>query len=256
MRIDFFEETPTPNNLAKTASLGFPSTIYLASRSLNEFQALSASVRGATPAYWAIFSRSYWISPFSFTDELERLLIELQSYAGAPLQVLIDLELPILTPRLFLRNLFRFHKNKQLTARILALHGTRGLTIATAEYPAIGVFSESIKRALGIAYAGSHARIPRYYTSMIRSYTGSLQDFVLRKMRDRIRARNEAGEAISVGLGATAEGHIGHEQILTAAELENDLTDLQKIGVGAVTIFRLGGMTEEHLDVVARFAHA
>ena len=105
MRIDFFEEYPTPENLAKAALISWPSTAYIAAYSLSEFEKAGAALALIHPrieaGYWPILKTSYWISPFSSRGELAQLRDELEGYRGVHLPVLIDLEFPILTPKLF-----------------------------------------------------------------------------------------------------------------------------------------------------------
>lgn len=101
MRVNFFEEFPTDENLEKTRLINFDSTIYIAASSFQEFQALRKKLNNINPeleaAYWPVLEKSYWISPFSFTDELENLAEDLQKNKQTePLKVLIDLELPLL----------------------------------------------------------------------------------------------------------------------------------------------------------------
>src|SRR3989338_6926719 len=110
MRIDFFEEYPTPENLAKAALISWPSTAYIAACSLSEFEKAGAALALIHPrieaGYWPILKTSYWISPFSSRGELAQLRDELEGYRGIYLPVLIDLEFPILTPKLFLKIFF------------------------------------------------------------------------------------------------------------------------------------------------------
>ena len=65
MRIDFFEEYPTPANLEPAAALRGPSTIYLASPDLGAFRARADHLREVNPrlepAYWPLLPRSYWV---------------------------------------------------------------------------------------------------------------------------------------------------------------------------------------------------
>jgi len=82
MRIDFFEEIPTIDNLEKAILIDFPSTIYLAANSLEEFRELEKNLSLINPeleaGYWPILEKTYYISPFCYTYELENLIIDLE----------------------------------------------------------------------------------------------------------------------------------------------------------------------------------
>jgi len=77
MRIDFFEEFPTEENLKKAKLIDFPSTVYLAAKSLEEFKISRKKLGKINPkleaGYWPILEKSYWISPFSYTYELKKI---------------------------------------------------------------------------------------------------------------------------------------------------------------------------------------
>lgn len=247
MRIDFFEEYPTEENLAQAALVDFPSTVYLAAHSLAEFEAARIRLRAVNPtleaAYWPILAKSYWISAFSYPDEIEALYAELASHTE-PLTVLLDLELPLLRPGLFVRNAPSFFRAKRLIRKLLELQNA-SLTFHTAEYPFTGTVLYPVASALGIAYSEQrfkHHRILMWYSSMIPA--------VLRPLRHTLRIRR--GRSI-IGLGTIATGVFGNEPILTPKDLENDLQFFKNIGVSRVTIFRLGGLSEEYLSVIKKF---
>ena len=78
MNIGFFEEFPTPANLAKAKLIEFRSTIYIATHSLEEFQSLSDELKKINPivkaGYWPILPKSYWLSPLALPEEIEVLI--------------------------------------------------------------------------------------------------------------------------------------------------------------------------------------
>ena len=102
MRINFFEEYPTSENLEKAKLIDFNSTIFLAAHSLEEFHKYKKNLLDINNrldvAYWPILNNTYWISPFSYTSDLEKLFKELKENKEK-LTILIDLELPLLNNR-------------------------------------------------------------------------------------------------------------------------------------------------------------
>lgn len=258
MRIDFFEEFPTDENLSKAALLPFSSTIYVAARSLREFENLRAKLLAVNPrveaAYWPTLSQSYWISPFSNQAELRALQQELQA-SGERLTVLLDLELPLMRPVLFLKNVFAFRGNKRRIREILSL--SESIRFVTAEYPLRGRFFRAVFSFLGISFPNEkqHRIIPMYYTSMIRQYSRIFPFDVVSKVRESVQDELiEDQERIGLGLGATAKGIMGNEAILSIEEFEADVEFCRLIGARSVTIFRLGGLTVEHLQILSKYA--
>ena len=71
MKINFFEEFPTKENLDKAKLIKFDSVVYIAAKSLKEFEKWSKQIKKInfriTPAYWPILKKKegYWLSPFS-----------------------------------------------------------------------------------------------------------------------------------------------------------------------------------------------
>ena len=84
-----------------------------------------------------------------------------------------------------------------------------------------------------------------YYTSMHGRRKGCMGS--ISKLVKRFPKRT------AVGLGTLATGVLENEPILSAADLERDLEDMQEIVVNEVYIFRLGGLTKAHLKVIKKF---
>mgnify|MGYP001588836880 FL=1 len=94
MQICFFEEFPTKENLAKIKYVSFPTKLYLAAKSLEEFENIKiSSPHVKEKIYWPILDKKegYWFSPFSKRKALERIFAELK---GKNISVMIDSELP------------------------------------------------------------------------------------------------------------------------------------------------------------------
>jgi hypothetical protein len=254
MRIEFFEEYPSAEQLAPADRLAFPSTVYLAAPDLDAFRAAARTLARINPdleaAWWPLLRRSYWVSPFASADELEALAASLEG--ASPLRVLLDLELPLIRPARFLRGLPGFRRRRRTVQGLFERLTAAGHRVATAEYPLYGLpLGSAFMRSAGIAYPGAppHLRLPMYYSSMIPT----------RGLRRRVRrgievlARRHPGE-VGVGLGTIAQGVLRHERMLSAAGLDRDLAWAANAGVANATIFRLGGLDDDTLEVVRRHA--
>ncbi|HEY4487881.1 MAG TPA: hypothetical protein VI483_03920 [Candidatus Paceibacterota bacterium] len=259
MRIDFFEEYPTAENMVPARDISWPSTIYVATPSLEKYVDASTTLASINPliesAYWPTLKYSYWISPFADTADLFQLRRELREYNGPRLKVLLDLELPLLRKILFLKNAPYFFGNKRIIASILSMHDT--FDFAVAEYPAPSAFLEKVKRHLGLSFDSSaykHTRIPMYYTSMIRAYDPYIPGNALALMRNNLMhlSREEKLRTV-VGLGVLAHGALGNEALLSPEQLREDLLFVRDNGFARCVIYRLGGLNDAYLRVIKEF---
>ena len=183
MRIDFFEEFPTIDNLEKANLIEFPSTIYLAAHSLEEFRELEKNLSLINPeleaGYWPILEKTYYVSPFCYTYELENLINDLEKNKfNNTIKVLIDLELPA-DNKQFIINPIRFHKNKRLIQSLFKNANDFNITIITAEYPTPIKFSQPFLKLIGISYSirrYSHTMSVMYYSSVIEEYLPRLMN--------------------------------------------------------------------------------
>jgi hypothetical protein len=253
IRIDFFEEFPTMENLSKANLIDFNSTIYIAAKSLEEFRSFENMLYTINPAleagYWPILNESYWISPFSYTYELENLIEDLQkNKQNKTLKVLLDLELPYLNMKLFFLNLFSFFKNKRLIEQIFEQADELNIEILTAE----SIISDNFLELLGLSYQINkypHKKILMFYSSVI------LLDLIEnRKKKIILEKSGECGLNLHVGLGCLARGIIDVEiPILTVEDLDKDLSFLDENGIKTAVIFRLGGLNQEYLGVIIKY---
>lgn len=248
MRIDFFEEYPTDESLSRARTLAPGTIVYLAARSRMEFKQARKRLIAIRPdieaAYWPVLPESYWISPFSFPHELDRLEAELAAQAEEQLLVLLDLELPILSPRLFVENIRHYVSNRARIRSILALSGKGNVRFATAEYWWTVVLP-LLARFLGVAYSTQrfgHTRIIMCYSSMMRPW-------LWRGLKPLLRFGFLRDSSTAVGLGTTAPGVFGNEPTLSPEALREDLTYAKNLGKDVV-IFRLGGLTDEHATIL------
>lgn len=255
VKINFFEEFPTESALSKAALIDFHSMVFIAAGSYKDYLLHEGTIKRYNPdietAYWPIFEKSYWVSPFSYPYEIEQLYCELKSNR-MKLIILLDLELPFLNKKLFLKNLFHFRQNKKAIRQIFSESQGLNIEILTAEYPLSGRITNSILRFLGISYPVSeypHKKIVMFYTSMIRRKS------VFNHIRKHIIMRSrEMGDNYHVGLGCLDIGILGNEPLITAGNLDNDLRFLEETGVKTATLFQLSGLNGEYLRVIRKHA--
>jgi len=256
MRINFFEEFPTEENLRKAKLIDFYSTIYLAAKSYEQFKILEKKLNEINPkleaAYWPILEKSYWISPFSHTHELKNLIKDLaKNKQNKPLKVLIDLELPFLNTKLFLKNLSSFSKNKNLIKKLFENASKLNIKIQTAEYPMPNEFFQRILECLGVSYPFKkypHEKILMFYTSLIKNkyLQKRIKNFIIQNSK-------EYGQKLHVGLGTIERGILGNEPILPPENLNKDLNFLRRNKIETAVIFRLGGLNKQYLKIIKKY---
>lgn len=258
MRINFFEEYPTTKNLEKAKLIDFDSTIFLAARSLEEFNIYKNNLLKINSrldvAYWPILPRSYWISPFSYTSDLEKLFEELKQNKEK-LTVLIDLELPVLKNKiLFIYNFFSFFKNKKIIKNFLKTANLYNLNIITAEYPPFNYFVLGIYRMLGISYNSQkykNSSCIMYYSSLLPMVTNKYILNKITKFLSILKKDNKIN--FELGLGTIAIGVLENEPILLPENLTRDLIFMKKNNFKIATIFRLGGFNKEYYKAIKPF---
>ncbi len=254
MKISFFEEFPE-KGLEKAKLINFPSTLYIATKSLIEFKYFRDKLKKINPkieaAYWPILQRSYWISPFSYSYELNDLIYNLSNDSDSKLRVLIDLEFPFLRPFLFFRNLFSVFKNKRRIQSIFKNLDKINIDLLTAEYPVYNRFYKKILEWLGLSYSldkHEHRKGLMFYTSIIKN--NALRSRISRFI---IKENKKYPGRIIVGLGTIAIGVLGNEPVLKPRELDRDLRFLKDAGVQEAVIFRLGGLNNQYLDIIKKY---
>lgn len=256
MKINFFEEFPTVENLRKAKLIDFSSTIYIAAKSLKQFKILEKRLHEINPklkaGYWPILEKSYWISPFSYTYELKNLINELlKNKQNKPFEILIDLELPFLSKKLFLENFASFHKNKKLVEKLFEKAINLNIETLTAEYPATSKLFQKTLEWLGVSYPiekYSHKKVVMLYSSLIKN------KFILNRMKNFIIQKSrEYGKNLQVGLGTIAKGILGNEPILSPKQLDNDLKFLRKNEIETAVIFRLGGLNKKYTEIIQKY---
>jgi hypothetical protein len=242
MKIEFYEEFPSEGNLSKLRSINFPTKIFIAAKSTEEFRKYEKIAKeykkNLEVAYWPIIKNSYWISPFSNTEDLIVLFKELNNIKN---KLLIDLELPLKHRwKRCIRNIFCFKKNKNIIKIFLEQNKKR---VTTAEYAS--TILSNIMKLLGLNYDVDYERSIMWYSSM---FPNSLN----KKVKDALY-KLKRKENYSVSLGTIASGILGNEIILSPENLEKDLKFVKKCGFKKVVIFRLEGLNQDYLRVLNKF---
>jgi hypothetical protein len=247
MKINFFEEFPKKENLKKAQLINFKSLIFIAAKNLKEFnshaQYLKKINKKITPAYWPVLKKTegYWLSPFSQTKALQRVFKQLQNNKNK-LTVLLDLEFPTHQPSLFIKNLFRFFKNKKIINQFIN-NKPKNLTLTTAEY-----ILENKPLNFFLSFLGIHIKNKNISERIFMCYTSMARNNFFKELMYKNIQKHP-----SIGLGTIATGILGHEPILTKANLQKDLDLAKKSKVKTATIFRLGGLNKDYLKVINNF---
>jgi len=242
MLISFFEEFPTKNNLNKLKLIKSPTKLYLAAKSLKEFNKIKSQISNNNIKefiYWPILEikEGYWISPFTKRSALKRIFNELQN---KKIPVMLDLELPTTkNPKLYLTQSPNFFKNQFLIKKFIKNHQGK---VYLAEYYPEGKLKEKTLQLLGLHYKNAKV-IKMIYHSMHHFN----EDFIRKQLE---LGKREYKNNYLVAYGTIAKGIAGWEPILSARQLEKDLRIAKEIGVGEVVIYRLGGLNKKYLKII------
>jgi hypothetical protein len=255
MRINFFEEFPTKRNLEKLKGIKHESTLYLAGNSLENFLCLRDKIEkinsNISISFWPILNSSYWISPFSYSHEIDRLFHDLNE-SDDKLKVLLDLEIPIMNPKLFLLNMPYFRKNKKKIKKLF--ENSRKIEITTAEYPTFNKKFLYLMEILGLSFdcnKFTHKKIFMFYSSLYPE----IFDFLFRNF-----IINQCiNDNFQVGLGIikegilTKRGFIKKRSILSPKKLDKGLSFLNSLGIQEATIYRLGGLNKDYIEIIEKY---
>ncbi|MBI2665830.1 hypothetical protein HYX12_04370 [Candidatus Woesearchaeota archaeon] len=241
MIISFFEEFPTKNNLRRLKEVNFPTKLYLAAKSIKEFQ----KVRKSLPknkflkevVYWPILKQKegYWISPFSERKALLRIFTELNE-AKHKWSVMLDLELPT-RPNiwLYITQFWNFYRNKKLITDFIKNYPGQ---IYLAEYYPEGKKKEIILKSLGLHYTCKNRfNSIKIIKMCYHSFHTFPRGFFLKELQ---RGKKEYRDNFLVALGITATGIYGGKTLSTE-QLKEDVLIAKKTGLKEVIIYRLGG---------------
>lgn len=251
MLFNFFEEYSTQDNLEKAKLIDFESTVFLAANSYTEYCKSREMLNSINPnlhtAYWPILPNSYWISPFSNTDDLENFIKEIFS-VNKEMTILIDLELPLSKNKsLYFKNIFSFFKNKKILKDFFNKAKSHNVNIVTSEYPPFIFDIGFIYRLLGISFnvkKYKHTQCVMYYSSMIKS------KIVSKLTRRGITNLRKNNPNLQLGIGTTAIGVLGNEPVLSIQSFKEDIDFMLKNNISTCIIFRLGGLNEDYLKLI------
>jgi len=248
MQISFFEEFPTKENLNKLKLVIWPTKLYLAAKSLEEFKLINRQIKNKKVKeiiYWPILEKKegYWISPFSKRKALLRIFGEVEKES---IPMMLDLELPTTkNPLLYFTQLFNFTRNKSLIKSFINNYQGK---IYFAEYYPEGKFKENILKFFGLHY--QHPKV-----KIIKMVYHSLHNFKEDFIRDELKkGKEEYKNNYLAAFGTIAVGINGKDPILSADQLEKDLQLAKDIGIKEVIIFRLGGLNKKYVDVLRKFS--
>ncbi|MCF7865402.1 MAG: hypothetical protein K9M11_02765 [Candidatus Pacebacteria bacterium] len=256
MKINFFEEYPTEENMAKLDLVDWEATILVAAPSLKEFESIRTTYRQKyshiTFGWWPTIPGSYWVSCFANPSDLDRLFSEITSKVQEEtLPLLIDLELPI-KKSLYAINFLNMHKNKKKINSFFNSAPDFNLKIYTAEYPTPNNLFLRLWRFFGISplFSFKHTKLVMYYSSMgIKSLGKSIWSKVS-QFEKKFASMNQS--RVGFGLGTIAIGVLGDEPILSPEDLYKDLCWAQESGIKEVFVFRLGGLNESYISKIKK----
>jgi hypothetical protein len=282
MNVSFFVEFPD-EELSKLSLIDFPVKLYLAAKSLEEFRELEKNIceilPGTDVAYWPLLKKSYWISPFSSDDELDALYNDL-SHNEKDLEVLLDLELPNFWLRLFFYNLphvlvnaleYRLGIKRPRIRRLFSDSEKLNIRITTTSYPATSrhyMINYITFKLLG--FIGVRFNPLAYDNEVIFMCYSSIRKDVLKKTLENIKtSRPEVKRKYSVALGLLDYGMLSktgfiHKLqrigllrgfvLLSSEKLDADLSTVEEYEVNDVTIYCLGGLNHESVEIVRKHA--
>lgn len=232
MIISFFEEFPTKNNLDKLNLIKRPTKLYLAAKSLNEFNKIKSKINNKNITefiYWPILEirEGYWISPFTKRSALKRIFQQLKNQKTP---VMLDLELPTTkNPKLYFTQFLNFPRNKSLIKKFIKNY--QGKVYASEYYPK----REKLFQFLGLHYSN---------TKVIKMVYHSMHKFDEEFIKQKLKSLN------LVAYGTIAKGIDKNEPILAPKQLKKDLQLAREAKIKEVVIYRLGGLNKKYLKII------
>lgn len=244
MLINFFEEFPTTENLAKLKYIKWPTKLYLAAKNIKEFETITSTLKNnkniLEAIYWPILTKKegYWISPFSKQNALIRLFKQLED---KQIPVMLDLELPTSrNPWCYVTELFHFKRNNKLIRSFIQNYLG---DVYLCEYAAKG----KILQWFGLHYHSKKIKI-------IKMLYNSVHNLNLEALKKELQqGLREFGDKYIVSYGTIAKGINSDEPILSPQQLEKDLRIAKEVGVKEVVVFRLGGLNKKYMKVLEKF---
>jgi len=249
----FFEEDPhNPEVQKKVSLLDFPTILFLAANSLEEFYSLREKYLEINPnieiAWWPIF-KSVWLSPFTKPKEIEKIINDLSSRKDKDkkLKILLDLELPFLRPQYFIIGLFYFHKSKKLIVELIKRARDINIEIFSFEYyPHIFVFPQLLE-ILGLTFL----KFDCDYKRIVSAYTSPIPPGFRQIMKKSVLwAWKKRKREMFIALGVFAPGRAGIERKISVQGIKKDIEYFLEKGINKFAFFRLGGLNQKFLQVI------
>jgi hypothetical protein len=244
MKVSFFEEFPSKENLDKIKLIDFETKLYIAAYSLNEFKEIKKQIKNKHVKeiiYWPLIEmkEGYWFTPFSKRKAIQRIFDELDN---KNIPTMIDLELPFTRNfTLFFTQAFNFFRNKKLIRDFI-----KNNKVYCCEYFPEGKLKDKYMEILGI-----HFSPEKYNNKLIKMFYSSMHAFKEEWLKEKFSegVRMHEGKFL-IGLGTIARGILGFEPILSKEELKKDLEIAKECNIEEVIIFRLGGLNREYVNVI------
>ncbi len=259
MKISFYEEFPTKENLNKIKLINFNSGLIVAAKSLKEFYLIENEVKKyknkniKETIYWPVLEKEegYWFSAFSKNSALKRTIDELKQNRNS-LTVMWDAELPV-QKSLILREILSYFRNRKMILDFFKNAEKYKIKILTSEYP---LESKILRNILFDFFLVSfdpkkynNKKIAMSYTSFLKNHP-NIEGFLEKQVSI---GKNIFGDNFIVALGTIAFGVNGNEPILTPEELARDLKIVKNNGINEVVIFRLGGLNKEYIKAIEKY---
>jgi len=254
MQIDFFEEFPNDESLSKLRLIKFRTNLYVAAKSTKKFLFLKTKIKRSFKnvdeiIYWPVLKieEGYWMSAFSETKALKRILRELKNTnQGFP--ILWDAELPILNKKLFITQLPYFFSNRKIITGALFHPYPNHPVIVTAFYKS---GAERFLSSVACTYfsSGNFPYIDMLFTSLlkVKDNPGYL--------RSVIRENKNKFQKYSVALGLIGLGvEDDSSPLVSPMDLKRDIDTVWKEKVDNIVLYRLGGLNKSYLRVLEEFA--
>ena len=245
MQISFFEEFPTDANLKKIKLITWNTKLYIAARSVEEFNAIRKKIKNRYVKeiiYWPILEKNegYWISPFAKRKALDRLFNEVKE---KNIPIILDAELPFSrNPWLMLTQIPHFFRNKRKIQNFVQSYPR----LTVVEYYQIGKIKEWLLQALGLSFLpGKYQLVKMAYHSMRKANYIQLEKMVQQRKKEY---RN-----VNLAFGTIAIGIQGNEPLLTLEQLKKDMDFAKKMKINEIILFRLGGLDKKYGGILKKY---
>lgn len=236
MKISFFEEFPTQENLEKAKLINFPSKLYIATKTIEELNKIKKQISSnyiKEVIWWPILTKKegYYFSPFSSKKAMNRILKQTKNQ-----KTMIDIEMPINRIEI-LTKAYKIITNRKILNDIL-----KNKNIILCEH----IWENFLMKILGLNFPGNN-KIKMLYTSQL---------IMPRKLIEKtVKNLSTKNPNTKIGLGLIARGVEKIKRpLLTPKQLRKDLELCKTNNIKEVVIFRLGGLNKDYIKIINQFA--